>query len=119
MAAHCVTEPGARNAVEAGVASIEHGFAMTDEILALAKQNGVVLVGTDFTKAQLDMIGLGFSYPRSWTACGAPSGMGMPMAFGSDIFMDVPGRTRGGLALEVTHSSVDVGIPARDDPPDR
>ncbi|HEX8422176.1 MAG TPA: amidohydrolase family protein, partial [Pyrinomonadaceae bacterium] len=39
LAAHCVTEQGARNAAEAGVASIEHGFIMSDEALALAKRN--------------------------------------------------------------------------------
>ncbi|HET7747102.1 MAG TPA: amidohydrolase family protein, partial [Vicinamibacteria bacterium] len=29
VAAHCVTSRGARNAIEAGVASVEHGFSMT------------------------------------------------------------------------------------------
>src|SRR5688500_13151096 len=49
VAAHCVTEAGARNAIEAGVASIEHGTAMPDALLALARDRKVVLVGTDFT----------------------------------------------------------------------
>ena len=48
LAAHCWTRAGAHNAALAGVASIEHGFDMTDEDLALAKKNGVVLVGTDY-----------------------------------------------------------------------
>ena len=38
LAAHCVTEQGARNAAEAGVASIEHGFEMSDEVLQIAKK---------------------------------------------------------------------------------
>ena len=38
VAAHCVTEKGARNAIEAGVASIEHGTAMSDTLLALARK---------------------------------------------------------------------------------
>jgi imidazolonepropionase-like amidohydrolase len=113
VAAHCVTEPGARHAAEAGVASIEHGFGMTDEILALAKKNGVVLVGTDFTKAQMDLVGLGLSHPTVVDRLRRAQRAGMPMAFGSDIFMDVPGRTRADLALEVTRSWVDVGMPPR------
>src|ERR1051325_10843974 len=50
LAAHCVTEQGAHNAAEAGVASIEHGFEMSNETLELAKKNNVVLVNTDFTE---------------------------------------------------------------------
>ena len=49
LAAHCVTEAGARNAAEGGVASI--GTAeMSDEVLAIKQKNNVVLVGTDFTE---------------------------------------------------------------------
>ena len=48
LAAHAWTEPGAHNAAEAAVASIEHGFDMTDADLLIAKQNGVVLVGTEY-----------------------------------------------------------------------
>jgi imidazolonepropionase-like amidohydrolase len=47
LAAHAWTGPGAHNAAEAGVASIEHGRIMSDDDLRLAKKNNVVLVGTD------------------------------------------------------------------------
>ena len=47
VAAHAVTERGARLAIEGGVDSIEHGYAMSDEALELAKQKGIVLVGTE------------------------------------------------------------------------
>lgn len=50
MAAHCLTDDGARRAIEGGVASIEHGHLMTDETLWLAKRNNTVLVGTDLSK---------------------------------------------------------------------
>ena len=40
---HAWTHQGAHNAATAGVASIEHGFAMTDEDLEIAKKNKVVL----------------------------------------------------------------------------
>jgi imidazolonepropionase-like amidohydrolase len=113
VAAHCVTEPGARNAAEARVASIEHGFGMTDEILALAKKNGVVLVGTDFTKAELDMIGLGASYGAVVDRLRRAYKTGITIAFGSDIFMEAPGRTRASLALETARTAAEVGIPPK------
>ena len=49
VAAHCWTEAGARNAVEAGVHSIEHGLAMPDDLLRKTKEKGIFLVGTEFT----------------------------------------------------------------------
>jgi imidazolonepropionase-like amidohydrolase len=111
VAAHCMTEAGARNAVEAGVASVEHGFAMTDAVLTLAKRRGVVLVGTDFTKEMLDAFGIGEMHPvvvdrlkRAWKA-------GVTMAYGTDIFQE-GGRTRGGWAMSLVRSYADVGIPA-------
>src|SRR6185295_14758548 len=58
VAAHCMTEQGARNAAEGGVASIEHGFQMSDEALEIAKRNNVVLVGTDFTEQAAEYLGL-------------------------------------------------------------
>jgi imidazolonepropionase-like amidohydrolase len=46
VAAHAYTEEGIRRAVLAGVATIEHGTYVTDELLALMKQKGVALVPT-------------------------------------------------------------------------
>jgi imidazolonepropionase-like amidohydrolase len=111
VAAHCMTDAGARNAVEAGVASVEHGFTMSDEVLALAKRRGVVLVGTDFTRELLDSFGLGELHgiivdrlQRAWRA-------GVPMAYGTDVFQE-GGRSRGGWAMSMVRSYADVGIPA-------
>src|SRR5467141_1175622 len=57
LAAHCWTHPGAHNAAEAGVDSIEHGFRMTNDDLELAKKNNVTLVGTDFTEQMIKATG--------------------------------------------------------------
>jgi len=46
VAAHAYTPEGIRCAVLAGVATIEHGTGVTDELLALMKQKGVALVPT-------------------------------------------------------------------------
>ena len=46
VAAHAMTREGARNAVEAGVDSIEHGTEIEPETLALMAKRGVFLVPT-------------------------------------------------------------------------
>jgi len=46
VAAHCMTEQGARNAAEGGVASIEHGSFLDEEGARLMKANGTYLVPT-------------------------------------------------------------------------
>jgi len=113
VAAHGYTRAGARNAIEAGVASVEHGYDLTDEDLLQAKKNGVTLVGTDRSEVvyhtlqvppetqakRLDRL------QRAWR-------MGVPMAFGTDIYFDVPGYTRGTAALTSLECYVKAGIPA-------
>jgi imidazolonepropionase-like amidohydrolase len=46
VAAHAYTDTGIRNAIEAGVNSIEHGVYASREVLELAKAKGVYLVPT-------------------------------------------------------------------------
>ena len=50
VAAHAWTEAGATNAAEAGVASIEHAVAISDQALATAQRNGVFVVPIPFTR---------------------------------------------------------------------
>ncbi len=44
--AHAATDEGIRRAVTAGVATIEHGYAASDEVLALMREKGVALCPT-------------------------------------------------------------------------
>jgi len=46
VAAHATTTEGIRRAVLAGVATIEHGYSASDEVLKLMKDRGVVLCPT-------------------------------------------------------------------------
>ena len=46
VAAHAATNEGIRRAVMAGVATIEHGYAASDEVLALMRERGVALCPT-------------------------------------------------------------------------
>ena len=47
VAAHATSDPSIREAVEAGVSSIEHGYEISDETLRLMASKGVWLVPTD------------------------------------------------------------------------
>jgi imidazolonepropionase-like amidohydrolase len=119
VAAHVQTERGARAAIEAGVASIEHGWVLSDDDLALAKQNGVALVSTDFTVAELIADGMEpdaakkthekyvARLKRAWAA-------GVNVVFGTDVMSDVKNRTRGELAMEYVDSFQEAGIGAPD-----
>lgn len=51
VAAHATSDAGARDAVMAGVTSIEHGYAASDETFRLMSQKGVWLVPTDASLA--------------------------------------------------------------------
>ena len=111
VAAHCTTDAAARGAAEAGVASIEHGFAMTDPVLALAKKRGVVLVGTDFTREVFDMMGVPEMHGVIMERLRRALKSGITMAYGTDSFLE-GGRSRGGWAMSQIQSYADVGMPA-------
>ena len=108
LAAHAWTEPGAHNAAEAGVASIEHGFDMTDADLEIAKKNGVVLVGTEYLaiadspeahKQWVDRLGRAYK-------------IGVILVFGTDATNLLAGITRGQDAMTGIDPWVEAGIPA-------
>ena len=113
VAAHCVTEAGARNAIEAGVASVEHGTAMSDALLALARDRKVVLVGTDFTSDLLDRMAMSALYPAILDRLRRAQRIGTPMAFGSDVFIDVPGQGRGAVASSLVRTAMEAGLTPR------
>lgn len=53
VSAHATDDKAVRRAVEAGVDSIEHGYEIKDETLALMKARGVALVPTDIDSLSL------------------------------------------------------------------
>jgi imidazolonepropionase-like amidohydrolase len=119
VAAHCMTEQGARNAAEAGVASIEHGFRMSDDALRLAKRNSVVLVGTDFPEKAAGYLGPPPPFAQQFHAVFLDRlkrayKIGVTMAYGTDAFFKVEGETRGTLAISFIDSFVEAGVSASD-----
>ena len=116
LAAHCWTEQGARNASAAGVASIEHGFRMSDETLQLAKKNNVVLVGTDFTEMAARQMNVAdpVAYHAVWVdRLRRAYNIGVTMAFGTDVIFAMKGQTRGTLAVSFIDSFVEAGVPPK------
>lgn len=106
LAAHCWTRAGAHNAALAGVASIEHGFDMTDEDLAIAKKNGVVLVGTDYLA-----IGSSEKNHAQWIdRLKRADKIGITMAYGTDATDQRPGMTRGTEAIAGIDPWVEAGV---------
>lgn len=107
LAAHAWTEPGAHNAAEAGVASIEHGFDMTDADLEIAKKNGVALVGTEFLAN-----GDTSAYHRQWVdRLKRAYKVGVILVWGTDATDAKPGITRGADAITGIDPWVEAGIP--------
>ncbi len=110
LAAHCWTLPGARNAALAGVASIEHGFDMTDEVLEIAKRNSVVLVGTDYLALRTND-----KAHKQWVdRLQRAYKIGVTMAYGTDVIDQRPGQTRGTEAIMGIDPWVEAGVPARE-----
>lgn len=108
LAAHAWTEPGAHNAAAAGVASIEHGFDMTDADLQLARKNGVALVGTEYL-ANGDTT----AYHRKWVdRLRRAYKVGVLLVYGTDATDLKPGTTRGEDAISGIDPWVEAGIPA-------
>jgi imidazolonepropionase-like amidohydrolase len=110
LAAHCWTHAGAHNAAEAGVDSIEHGFMMTNDDLELAKKNNVTLVGTEFTEKTSNA-----DEHKIWVdRLKRAYKIGVNMAFGTDVDVQLPGETRGTLTIDYITSWVEAGVPAAD-----
>ena len=109
VAAHAWTHAGAHNAAEAGVASIEHGFNMTDEDLELTKKNKVVLVGTDYL-ALRDKENRAKWVDRLRRAYK----IGVTMAYGTDVIDEVPTpQTRGTESITGIDPWVEAGVPPK------
>ena len=107
LAAHAWTGPGAHNAAEAGVASIEHGRIMSDDDLRLAKKNNVALVGTEYLVIYYDQAGREIWIDRLRRA----HRIGVTLVYGTDVIDIVPGQTRGTLAMSGIDPWIEAKIP--------
>lgn len=108
VAAHAWTHNGAHNAAEAGVASIEHGFNMTDEDLELAKKNNVVLVGTEYLALRFKQ-----EHAKWIDRLKRAYKIGVTMAYGTDVVDQVAGETRGTESMKGIQPWIEAGIPPK------
>ena len=118
VAAHAWTTAGIHNAVAAGVASVEHVNAITDEDLGAAKRGGVTLVFTPFPEWVLRELGstaeeAAKEYRDTGERLGTAYRLGVPIAFGTDAGSASPNHTRGTLAISWVDSYTAAGIPPR------
>jgi imidazolonepropionase-like amidohydrolase len=117
VAAHVWTRVGAHNAVEAGVASLEHLNGISDEDLALAKKNGVVAVFTPFPEWVLrefrDSARAKEEYAEEIDRLRAGARLGVTIAFGTDAIHELPGYDRGTQAITWVDSYKAAGLSPR------
>jgi imidazolonepropionase-like amidohydrolase len=122
VAVHVYSGEALDNAIEAGVDSIEHGFDLTDAQLGRMKAKGMFLVGTDFPRKHLDIVGTSGGIlpepavlaPKIIDRLRRAHRIGVRMAFGSDTVIDMPGRTRADLMFDYLAVWREAGVPPAD-----
>ena len=113
VAVHAFNDEVTQVAVRAGVTSVEHGFNLSEETLRMMKEKGVWLVDTTFAEGSLDMA-TPANVERWLNRLRLAYEIGVPIAYGSDVFWHVPGRSRADLSLDGTRSYTLAGIPNHD-----
>lgn len=117
LAAHAWTAPGALNAAKAGVDSIEHGVAITDEALAIAKQNNVALVPIPFTEADAAANGQpggNVETNKRWFIDPVQRAhkAGVTLVWGPDVIFNTKDLPRGKLSIDTVDEWKQTGIPS-------
>jgi imidazolonepropionase-like amidohydrolase len=112
VAGHVQTQEGARRAIEAGIWSIEHDIALTDEIHKLMAQKGIWRVGTEtpFTEYRGTQAG----FDRTVAGMKSAWANGVKMAFSTDADYYVPGMTRGQVVINFLKSWKAAAIPDKE-----
>jgi len=117
LAAHAWSAEGALNAAKAGVDSIEHAVAITDEALLIAKQSNVSIVPTPFTENEALLRGTPggnresnqrmFIDPvqRAYKA-------GVTLVWGPDVTYNTREFPRGRVSIDTVDEWKQTGIPA-------
>ncbi len=120
VAMHVTTFQGARNAVEAGAASLEHAWQLDDATLELMVQQGTFLVGTDFPSyyagyfAGYDESLAQKLYDERIERLRRAYEAGVQIAFGADVTDQKDGYTRGSLTISFISSFADAGVTPAD-----
>lgn len=117
LAAHAWTAAGALNAAKAGVDSIEHAVAITDEALAIAKKNNVAVVPIPFTEADAALGGNpggNKETNKRWFIDPVQRAhkAGVTLVWGPDVIFNTNDLPRGKLSIDTVDEWKMTGIPS-------
>lgn len=120
LAAHVATAQGAKNAIAAGVNSLEHAWELDADDFRAMKEKGIVLVGTDFPSdqagyfANYDTSLARIQYNQRIDRLTRAYRAGVHIAFGADVTDQMEGYTRGSRTIKFIDSYRDAGISPAD-----
>jgi len=120
LATHVTTLEGAKKAIRAGAASLEHAWELDQEALDLMVENGTFLVGTDFPSfyagyfAGYDDALAQELYDQRIDRLRRAYEAGVNIAFGADVTDQTDGYTRGSFTISFIESFMDAGVAPAD-----
>jgi imidazolonepropionase-like amidohydrolase len=117
VSVHVMGGDAAKNVILGGAASIEHGIYLSDELLSLMKEKGTFLVGTDFSFDNWYAYGMDSLKAKSMEhiiidRLKRAYKIGVKIAFGTDIIIDLPGLNRVQTNLTILQSWKAAQIPS-------
>jgi len=114
VAGHVQTPTGARNAVDGGIFSIEHGGALNDELHKAMAAKGIWRAGTETPMGLAGHPVTQQAYDRAVAGLKNAYENKVGLTFSTDADYFVAGKTRGELCLEFLKPWRDAGIPNAD-----
>jgi imidazolonepropionase-like amidohydrolase len=114
VAGHVQTPAGARNAIEAGIWSIEHSGALDDGLHKQMAAKGIWRAGTETPTGLAGHPVSAEAYQRTVAGLKNAYDNKVPLVFSTDADYFVAGKTRGELCLEFLKPWKDAGIPNLD-----
>ncbi|MEM8485364.1 MAG: amidohydrolase family protein [Bacteroidota bacterium] len=116
IAAHVATNQGAKNAIAAGVNSLEHGWELDAGDLEMMREKDIFLVGTDFPSdysgyfTGYDDARAAEEYNKRIDRLRRAYNAGVSIAFGADVTDYIEGYTRGSRTIKFIESFQDAGV---------
>jgi len=106
LTCHVFEGEPARNVILGGADAIEHGLFLEDSLLQMMKDRGTFLVGTDLTFNNIYAYGMDSTSAKQFTdgildRLKRAYKIGVKMAFGTDVIIDLPGKNRVESNLEI------------------
>jgi len=106
LTCHVFEGEPARNVIVGGADAIEHGLFLEDSLLQMMKDRGTFLVGTDLTFNNIYAYGMDSASAKQFTdgildRLKRAYKIGVKMAFGTDVIIDLPGKNRVESNLEI------------------